>query len=210
MSDGVPSVVSLGPTPPPSRRRRYVVVGAVTLAVMLVAGVAALPLLAGGEGRREATRAGLGTVRTYAGLSVEHTDADVDYPMTPPACGAHDPVWLECGVYDVPVRDENAVHDLEHGAVWISYDPGLGGADVRRLARLLPQNGIMAPYPGLPAPVVVTVWGRQLRLAGADDERLARFVADFGHGETAPEPGASCAGGTRDPEGGHRSEGTSV
>ena len=151
MSDGVPSVVSLGPTPPPSRRRRYVVVGAVTLAVMLVAGVAALPLLVGGEGRREAMRAGLGTVRTYAGLSVEHTDADVDYPMTPPAGGAHDPVWLECGVYDVPVRDENAVHDLEHGAVWISYDPGLGGADVRRLARLLPQNGIMAPYPGLPA-----------------------------------------------------------
>ena len=35
----------------------------------------------------------------------------------------HDPVWLDCGAYDAPVRDENAVHDLEHGSVWITYDP---------------------------------------------------------------------------------------
>jgi hypothetical protein len=203
--------VVLGPTPPPRRRRRYVVVGAVTLAVMLVAGAAAVPMLTdAGPRRGAATGPGLGTVRAYADLSIEHTDGDVDYPMTPPAGGPHDPVWLECGAYDVPVRDENAVHDLEHGAVWISYDPDLPTADVRRLEGLLPQNGIMAPYPGLPAAVVVTVWGRQLRLDAVDDDRLERFVADFGHGETAPEPGASCAGGTTDPAGGHEPEGTSV
>jgi hypothetical protein len=130
--------------------------------------------------------------------------------VTPPAGGPHDPVWLACGVYDEPVRDENAVHDLEHGAVWIAYDPDLPDGDVATLRRHLPQNGIMAPYPGLSAPVVVTVWGRQLRLAGAGDPRLARFVAELGHGETAPEPTASCAGGTRDPRGGHRPDGTAV
>lgn len=212
MSDpGAPSVVSLGPTPP-SRRRRYVVVGAATLAVMVVAGAAAVPMLGGdGEVRRgERTYAGLGAVRTYEGLSVEHTEGEVDYPMTPPAGGPHDPVWLECGVYDEPVRDENAVHDLEHGAVWIAYDPDLPAADVRALAEQLPQNGIMAPYPGLPGPVVVTVWGRQLTLDGADDERLGLFIAEFGHSETAPEPDASCAGGTTDPQGGHEPAGASV
>jgi hypothetical protein len=124
--------------------------------------------------------------------------------------GPHDPVWLECGVYDQPVRNENAVHDLEHGAVWIAYDAGLDAADVRALARRLPQNGILSPYPGLPAPVVVTVWGRQLRLTSAHDDRLPLFIATFGHSETAPEPTASCAGGTRDPQGGHGPEGTPV
>jgi hypothetical protein len=207
--DGVPSVVLLGPAPPRPRRRRYVVVGALTLAVMLVSGAAAVPMLAdAGTRRGEAT--GLGPVRAYADLSVDHTDGEVDYPTTPPVGGPHDPVWLECGAYDVPVRDENAVHDLEHGAVWISYDPGLDRAQVRRLRDLLPQNGIMAPYPGLPAAVVITAWGRQLSLDGPDEGRLRTFIADFGHGETAPEPGASCAGGTRDPEGGHGNEGTPV
>lgn len=204
---GTPSVVSLGPTPPPRSRRRYVVVGATTLAVMLVAGAAALPMLRDQAPPRDA---GLAAVRTYAGLVVDHTTADVDYPMTPPAGGPHDPVWLECGVYDVPVRDENAVHDLEHGAVWIAYAPDLGAADVRRLERSLPQNGIMAPYPGLTAPVVVTVWGRQLALDGARDPRLGEFLATFGHSETAPEPDASCAGGSRDPQGGHAPDGTPV
>lgn len=207
---GVPSVVSLGPTPPRPNRRRYVVVGVVTLAVMLVAGAAALPMLHSEPRRGQRTYAGLGAVLTYEGLSVAHTGGDVDYPTTPPVGGAHDPVWLECGAYDVPVRDENAVHDLEHGAIWIAYDPDLSAADVRRLADRLPQNGIMAPYPGLPAPVVVSAWGRQLRLAGADDERLGLFVATFGHGETAPEPDASCAGGSKDPDGGHQPEGTAV
>jgi hypothetical protein len=187
------------------------VTGALVLAVMLVAGAAALPMLDRDQPRRgQQAYAGLGAVRTFTGLSVDHTDGDVDYPTTPPAGGPHDPVWLECGVYDVPLRDENAVHDLEHGAVWIAYRPDLDATDVRILRRALPQNGIMAPYPDLPAPVVVTVWGRQLRLAGADDVRLERFVTDFGHGETAPEPEASCAGGTRDPHGGHGPEGIAV
>jgi hypothetical protein len=207
---GAPSVVSLGPTPP-RRTRRYLVVAVAVLAVMLVAGAAALPMVTDDEPRHaEGTYAGLGAVRTYAGLSVDHTEDDVRYPMTPPAGGPHDPVWLECGAYDVPLRDENAVHDLEHGTVWIAYDPGLDAADVRALEHRLPQNGLLAPYPGLPAPVVITVWGRQLRLDGADDQRLERFIAEFGHGETAPEPGASCAGGTSDPAGGRDDGGTPV
>jgi hypothetical protein len=48
--------------------------------------------------------------------------------------------------------------------------------------------------------VVVTVWGRQLALVGADDPRLPLFLHRYGGGETAPEPFASCAGGVRDPD----------
>ena len=36
-------------------------------------------------------------------------------------------------------------------------------------------------------------------LTGADDPRLALFLAELGHGETAPEPLASCAGGIEPP-----------
>jgi uncharacterized protein DUF3105 len=94
------------------------------------------------------------------------------------------------------------VHDLEHGTVWITYDPALADADVAALEAVLPDDGIMSPYPNLPSPVVVTVWGAQLQLAGPDDPRLPLFLDELGDGGTAPEPMASCEGGTDDPQGG--------
>lgn len=189
------SVLSLGETPP--RRGRAPVVVALLIALALVAVAVAVPLSLLADEPVD-----LSEVVVAEDLSTAHVPGDEAYPTTPPIGGPHDEVWLDCGVYDEPVRDENAVHDLEHGTVWITYEPGLSDGDVERLADALPANGILSPYDGLPAPVVVTVWGRQLRLDGADDERLELFVREYGGGATAPEPNASCAGGTSDPTGG--------
>ncbi len=152
----------------------------------------------------------LSLVETWEITDRSHTTGDVTYAQDPPAGGAHAPIWLACGVYDEPVREENAVHDLEHGTVWITHDPGLPAADVEALADQLPDNGIMSPREGLPSPVVVTVWGAQLRLDGADDERLGIFLEEYGDGHTAPEFGASCEGGTPDPQGAIPDEGTNA
>ena len=149
-------------------------------------------------------------VQSYEYDGGNHVSTPVDYEQSPPVGGEHAPVWLDCGVYDEPVREENAVHDLEHGTVWFAYDPDLDEDEVDDLAEVLPQNGIMAPYPGLDAPVVVTVWGRQLELVGADDPRLPLFLHRYGGGETAPEPFASCAGGVPDPQGGGEPAGPST
>lgn len=191
-----PQVVSLGPVVPRPRRGRLILALAVAGAALLLLAAVLVPLAVRGE------PADLADVAAYGDLSLDHVPGDVDYPQSPPVGGAHADAWLECGVYDVPVRDENAVHDLEHGAVWIAHDPDLAEVDVEALAEVLPQNGIMAPYPGLDAPVVVTVWGRQLALDGVDDPRLELFLERYGNGETAPEQGVSCAGGTTDPQGG--------
>ena len=189
------------PPPAPQRRRRLLpVVLAAVVAVLVVAGAVAVPLLLdGGAGE---TPADLSAVQVYEDLPAEHTTGDVVYPQAPPAGGPHDPAWLDCGVYDEPVREENVVHDLEHGTVWISYRPGLDRDEIDALAEVLPQNGILSPYGDQSAPVVVTVWGRQLELTGAEDPRLQLFIDRFGGGETAPEPFASCAGGVREPESG--------
>ena len=189
-------LVSSAPTPPTPSRGPVIalaIIGAAIIACLAVA----VPMLITEDGPPP----DLSAVREYDGLAIDHTQGDVDYPQSPPVGGPHDPTWLECGVYDEPVRAENAVHDLEHGTVWISYHPELGGDAVAALAEALPQNGILAPYPDLHAPVVVTVWGRQLDLDGADDPRLALFIRAYGGGETAPEPFASCAGGVRDSQG---------
>ncbi|GAB3039336.1 hypothetical protein GCM10011376_33310 [Nocardioides flavus (ex Wang et al. 2016)] len=192
----------------PRANRLPLVLAGVASALVLGAALVA-PLVDGAlRGDEQEQRAlDLSLVETWEITDRAHTTGDVTYPQDPPAGGAHAPIWLACGVYDEPVREENAVHDLEHGTVWITHDPDLSAADIESLAAQLPDNGIMSPRDGLPSPVVVTVWGAQLRLDGADDERLALFVAEYGDGHTAPEFGASCEGGTPDPQGGLPGEG---
>ena len=99
--------------------------------------------------------------------------------------------------YDAPVPNENAVHSMEHGAVWVTYRPDLPSDQVSSLQELL--NGpydILSPYPGLAAPVVASAWGKQLTLDVADDARLPAFLKTYRQGSQAPEPGAACTGGT--------------
>lgn len=164
-------------------------------------------VVAGGEGSAdEGDAAGddesLEDVLVVEDLSPEHrVDEDIEYDQVPLIGGPHDEEWLACGTYDEPVRDENVAHDLEHGTVWITYDPDLPSDDLAVLERLLPDNGILSPYPDLPSPAVITVWGVQLELTGADDPRLPLFIEEYGDGSTAPEPFASCEGGVEDPRG---------
>ena len=191
--------------PPATGPRTLLVMVAVAVSVLVIVAALVVPVVVQ-RTRDTPVAVTLDAVAVYQDLRTDHVKRDVTYGQTPPVGGPHDPVWLDCGAYDAPVRDENAVHDLEHGAVWISYAPDLDAADVAELAAALPQNGIMAPYDGLRAPVVVTVWARQLALTGADDPRLGLFIAAYGDGHTAPEPLASCAGGVRETAGGGAAE----
>lgn len=179
----------------PARLRLLPLLLAVSLAaiVVLVAVLVPVALRVAEDVRRGP--ADLSAVVVYGDLPTTHVRDDVRYSVTPPPGGPHADRWLQCGVYDRPVRDAHVVHALEHGTVWIAHAPDLDAEEVATLAGLLPDEGILSPYPGLDAPVVVTVWGRQLALSGADDPRLPLFLAAFGDGGTAPEQAASCEGG---------------
>lgn len=127
-----------------------------------------------------------------------HTESPVEYRLRPPAGGAHHPVWWNCGFYDEPVPDEHAVHSLEHGAVWLAYDPALSAADLDTIRSLAPAEGkvLASPYPDLPegAPLVATAWARRLVLDRVDDERLVAFVEEYVSGSQSPEASAPCSG----------------
>jgi hypothetical protein len=123
-------------------------------------------------------------------------DYQAEYGMNPPAGGNHWAGWLNCGVYNEPQQNERAVHALEHGAVWVTYDPdALSAGDVDSLVGSLPTTYvIVSPYPGLTAPVVASAWGAQVQLDGVDDPRLGDFVNKYWKSASAPEPGALCTG----------------
>jgi hypothetical protein len=142
-------------------------------------------------------------VQTYnVGPAGRHTEGDVDYAQSPPVGGAHNPVWQNCGYYTEPVRNETAVHSLEHGAVWITHVPDLPQDEIERLRDLAQSNSyvLVSPYPGLNSPVVASAWGKQLKLDSAEDPDLERFVRAYSQGPQAPEPEAPCTGGVGRPE----------
>ncbi len=136
-------------------------------------------------------------VEEFDGLSAEHVDIDVDYPESPPVGGDHNPIWLDCGVYPEPVPEENVVHSLEHGAVWLTYQPDLDEGQVSTLEDFGGDYDytVVSPYEEQESPVVATAWGLQLELDSADDPRLAAFVEKYVQGPQTPEPGASCIDG---------------
>jgi hypothetical protein len=140
-------------------------------------------------------------IQKFGDLSRDHTAQAVAYTMAPPLGGAHSEAAQNCGIYRLPVRNEPAVHSLEHGAVWITYQPGLSEADLERLKGLARGHThvLLSPYPGISTPVVAVAWGLRLELPSADDSRLAQFVRKYENGPQNPEPGAACSGvGTPD------------
>ena len=140
-------------------------------------------------------------VESFTGLTQNHVDTPVDYPQSPPVGGDHSPKWQNCGVYDAPVKNENAVHSLEHGAVWLAYRPDLAANQVDRIRTLARQHThvLVSPYEGLKEAVVATAWGKQLRLDSVTDARLAAFVTTFEEGPQTPELGTTCSGAIGQP-----------
>lgn len=146
-------------------------------------------------------------------LGHNHVTGPVAYSVTPPVGGDHNAVWMNCGVYDKPVPSERAVHNLEHGAIWITYSTSLPQSEVSQLRSFFARQTVLnpsgaggsryidlTPYPGLPSPIVATAWGFQLRLTSPSDPRLQQFVDKFRVSQQyAPEYGAPCTGGVGTP-----------
>ncbi|MDT4933067.1 MAG: hypothetical protein QOK11_959 [Pseudonocardiales bacterium] len=130
--------------------------------------------------------------------SRNHVATTVKYDATPPVGGNHSPYWADCAgtVYANAIANENAVHMLEHGAVWITYKPGLAAADVATLSALVNGKDYMAmsPYPNLSSPISLQSWGYELKVDSASDPRISKFIEALRFNpKTTPEYGATCS-----------------
>lgn len=141
-------------------------------------------------------------LQTFPNQQQGHISDPVTYSESPPVGGQHNPAWQNCGVYSQTIANENGVHTLEHGAVWITYQPNLPADQIEKLQTLTRQGGyrLLTPYTDLTSPIVISAWGYQLALENADDPRLAQFIEAYELSPSAPEPGASCSGAIGQPE----------
>ncbi len=140
----------------------------------------------------------------YPRLTRGHeVNMEIPYGERPPAGGNHDPVWQNCGIYDTPLNTANALHALEHGAVWITYRTDTPAEEVAKIQdRFRGQTfTLVSPYPEQVSPVVLTTWGVQLELDSIDDSRVGQFVERYRLGPLTPERGAACTNGIGEPIG---------
>ncbi|GAB2911540.1 DUF3105 domain-containing protein [Rhodococcus aerolatus] len=192
------------------RQVPWITIGAVVVVLAFVAAIAVY-LVPKYETRAEAQRFvpsadnpdpssaidGVTKVDYPAGQHVTATQR-VAYDQSPPFGGPHDQVWATCTgtVYPNGLRTENAVHSLEHGAVWITWNPDTLPADqVSALESKVTGKPYMlgSAYPGQSSPVSLQSWGHRLEVDSANDPRIDEFITALRlNSNTYPEVGASC------------------
>jgi hypothetical protein len=150
----------------------------------------------GGGGAPTAAQTAIQGVVVEHATGRSHRQGHIDYPgKKPPSGGDHNPSPLTCGFYDQQPPDEFAVHSLEHGAVWIAFDPSTSPADVNVLRAFAKEDHVLVtPYAAMDVPITLVAWEHRLELQSVTDPRLKQFVEAFRNAPTAPEQGAACQG----------------
>lgn len=114
------------------------------------------------------------------------------YPTDPPAGGLHYALDYEPGFYNeadivnLPKNYEGyLVHNLEHGYVIFWYncaaDPNFDCEGMKQTVRKIMDTAgthelIAFPWPSQKEPLVLTSWGRILRLDRADENLMREFI----------------------------------
>jgi len=199
------------PTKPPQRgtagvdrRWRLGIIAGVVIVVVAGLAVAAIAFAAA------FTSVGSGGLppgtQVFAENDHTHVTTPVTYDRLPPAGGPHNPTPLNCGVYTQPVPNENAVHSLEHGTVWITYQPNLPTDQLASLQQLVVNSYvgterylILSPFAGIESPIVASAWGAQLDVNSPSDSGLVAFIQHYAGGAQGGEPGGRCTGGVGSP-----------
>ncbi|WP_406197386.1 DUF3105 domain-containing protein [Kitasatospora sp. NBC_01560] len=186
------------------RDRRNKIVASVVAGVLVVAAIATGTWIVvdanqDKKAKETAAKAPIDGVQTFDNLTRNHVKEKVTYPMTPPVGGDHNAVWLDCmgHVYDQPVENERAVHSLEHGAVWVTYNAKATPDDIKALSDKVKATpySLMSPYPDEKGTVTLNAWGTQLVVDSASDPRVSQFFTKYVQGPQTQEPGASCTMG---------------
>jgi hypothetical protein len=126
--------------------------------------------------------------------------SQVSYGTNPPSSGNHYPIWADYKTYTRPVPRGFWVHNLEHGAVVITYNcPGGCAGEVAQAQSVIdsyadlgcftsagvPRRIVMTPDPLLDVRWAASSWGWTLRASCFEPAVFLKFIQD--HYNHAPE-----------------------
>ena len=109
------------------------------------------------------------------------------YNSNPPTSGPHYEVPAKPGFREEPIADEHLVHSLEHGLIWISYNPRVGEAVKEKLRTLLTPWTVITAREANDTDIAVAAWGRLdafnlddgSSLSEVDEARIKDFIKRY-------------------------------
>lgn len=84
-----------------------------------------------------------------------------EWNTDPPTTGPHFGTAAIFGEYEEPIQPARAIHNLEHGGIWITYGDDVPAEeidDVRRFYRDDPNAMLLSPYPKLGDKIALAAW----------------------------------------------------
>lgn len=129
----------------------------------------------------------------------QHQAGQLKYEQNPPVAGPHNNDWMNCmgDIYDAPIANEHAVHSMEHGAVWLTYNTTkVNKPQIDTLAEKVrgKDYSFMSPVDNLDKAVSVQAWGFQFKTDDPNDSRIDDFIKAT-RKNAGVEAGATCASG---------------
>jgi len=121
---------------------------------------------------------------TYKLLESPHIKqgTKVTYNSNPPTSGPHFSSARAWGVYNTNIADEGAVHNLEHGGIWITYRPDLDPkavSELRKIAARYPKAVLMSPRAKDDSPIAIVSWGRLMKLKTVDTPAIDLYIRTY-------------------------------
>lgn len=106
----------------------------------------------------------------------------LSYNSNPPTSGPHYPEAAKEGFYDYELPDEQLVHNLEHGDIWISYKNGLDQKIIDKLKEFAGRKIIITMRSKNDKDIALAAWRRldkfNLKGNSITKEELKR-ISDF-------------------------------
>ena len=159
--------------------------------IVLIVGFVGLIALKSMNKAPEQPRPGI----AHADMGREHVKTKVYGGDEPPTSGPH-AVALAWKAYNEEIPDVNAIHNLEHGGIYISYRPDLAKDQVDKIKALFiapfsdtnftPRKVIIAPRASNTSPIVMSSWLRSEKFTAFEQQPMIDYyVKNLGK---SPEP----------------------
>jgi len=118
-----------------------------------------------------------------------------EYTSNPPTSGPHFSQTARSGFRDHAIPDQNVIHNLEHGDVWISFNPRVSDSIKKELERFGAAKVIVTPREANDTDIALASWGRLDKFDIENDTLPVERIKDFikRHTNKGPEqvPGSS-------------------
>lgn len=119
------------------------------------------------------------------------------YNSNPPTSGNHWAAPVKEGVYDKLLADEQLIHNLEHGYVWVSYVPcGEDGkvatisanvkcaskdvvAELKKIVEADSWKVVLAPRDKNETMIALAAWGRLLKFDDSNYDKMKDFIKTY-------------------------------